>query len=121
MNIESNKLQELQMNVIEWAEERGIFDKATAIRQAFKTLEECGELISAVAEHEQDKRYNDYIHVDTDVTKEDVKDAIGDIIVTLIIQATMQGTTIQECLEQAYNEIKDRTGNMVNGTFVKDK
>ncbi|EHQ9055846.1 DUF1642 domain-containing protein [Enterococcus faecium] len=30
-----------------------------------------------------------------------------------------KGTNIQECLEMAYNEIKGRTGKMVDGVFVK--
>jgi len=49
-----------------------------------------------------------------------VKDAIGDIMVTLIIQCKMQGMDLQDCLESAYNVIKNRTGKMVDGVFVKD-
>lgn len=33
--------------------------------------------------------------------------------------ANHYGTTVRECLELAYNEIKGRTGKKVNGTFVK--
>lgn len=50
---------------------------------------------------------------------EAVKDGIGDTIVTLIILSMQKGTNIQECLEMAYNEIKGRTGKMVDGVFVK--
>ena len=31
------------------------------------------------------------------------------------------GVNIEECIEQAYQEIKNRKGKMVNGTFVKDE
>jgi NTP pyrophosphatase (non-canonical NTP hydrolase) len=48
-------------------------------------------------------------------------DALGDILVTIIIQAEMQGLKLEECLESAYNVISKRTGKMINGTFVKDK
>lgn len=45
---------------------------------------------------------------------------IGDILVTIIIQAEMQGVSLTECLESAYNVIAKRTGVMVNGQFVKN-
>ena len=45
---------------------------------------------------------------------------MGDIMVTLIIQAKMQGLSLEECLESAYNVITKRTGRMINGQFVKD-
>lgn len=47
------------------------------------------------------------------------KDSVGDVIVTLIILSMQKGTNVQECLEMAYNEIKGRTGKMVDGVFVK--
>jgi NTP pyrophosphatase (non-canonical NTP hydrolase) len=50
----------------------------------------------------------------------DIEDAIGDIMVTMIIQAEMQGVTIEECLNSAYDIISKRTGKMINGQFVKD-
>jgi hypothetical protein len=33
----------------------------------------------------------------------------------------MGGTTIEECIDEAYDVISKRTGKMVNGTFVKDE
>ena len=50
-----------------------------------------------------------------------LKDAIGDSLVTLIVLAYQLNLDTVGCLEQAYAEIKDRTGKMVNGTFVKDE
>lgn len=94
----------LQTKIVQWAEDRGIFQKATPIKQAFKTLEECGELIEAIAENDKDKTI----------------DAIGDIVVTLIIQCEMHGIKLDECVLSAYNQIKDRKGKMINGTFVKE-
>jgi NTP pyrophosphatase (non-canonical NTP hydrolase) len=69
-----------------------------------KTWEETDELITAI---ENDDR-------------EEVIDALGDILVTIIIQAEMQGLSLTECLESAYNVIAKRTGKMVDGQFVKD-
>lgn len=95
---------QLQTKIIEWAAERGIFEKATPIKQAFKTLEECGELIQAIAENDEAA----------------IRDAIGDIMVTLVIQSAMNNFDIEGCLQDAYDVIKDRKGKMVNGTFVKE-
>ena len=33
----------------------------------------------------------------------------------------LENTTLEECLNIAYNEIKSRTGKMINGKFVKDE
>ena len=34
--------------------------------------------------------------------------------------AFLESTTLKECLNIAYNEIKNRTGRIINGKFVKD-
>ena len=47
-------------------------------------------------------------------------DGIGDCVVVLTNLAHLAGTSIEECIDAAYNEIKDRTGKMSNGTFKKD-
>ena len=94
----------LESLVIDWAEEKGILESGTPIKQSFKTLEEVGELINAVST-------NNHL---------EIKDALGDILVTIIIQAKMQNLDLIECLESAYNTILKRTGKMIKGTFVKD-
>ncbi len=96
-----NKLEAL---VIEWSENKGILQKDTPARQADKTLEEVEELRAAIA----------------DDNREEIADALGDILVTIIIQAKMQNMSLVECLEGAYNIIAKRTGKMVDGQFVKD-
>lgn len=47
-------------------------------------------------------------------------DAVGDIMVVLIGYCMQRGLKIDKCLEVAYHEIKNRTGKIVNGVFVKD-
>lgn len=98
-------MEELEAKVLQWAKDKQILEKATTYKQALKTLEECGELLHSIGSDD----------------KEEIKDAIGDILVTLIIQAEMQGLTIKGCLQSAYNVIKDRSGVMSNGMFIKDK
>jgi NTP pyrophosphatase (non-canonical NTP hydrolase) len=51
----------------------------------------------------------------------EIKDGIGDSFVTLIILSKQLGLSPTECLEAAWNEIKDRTGKTVDGVFVKNE
>ena len=88
----------------EWANERGLYDKGDTKTQSLKLVEEVGEICRAVL------KGND----------SDVEDGIGDAVVVLTNLAELQGTTIEHCIEMAYNEIKDRKGKMHNGTFKKD-
>ena len=50
-----------------------------------------------------------------------LKDAIGDTLVTIIVLAHQLDLDVTECLSIAYEEIKNRKGKMVNGTFVKEE
>ena len=50
----------------------------------------------------------------------DVSDDIGDCIVVLFNIAVRNGLTLEQCMAQAYNDIKDRKGRMVDGIFVKE-
>lgn len=50
-----------------------------------------------------------------------IEDAIGDVLVCLINYSEIMKLDIVECLEGAYNEIKDRKGTLLpNGCFVKE-
>ena len=98
------KYDNLEKLVIEWAKEKGILTNGTPIKQSIKTNEEALELTSAIA----------------DGNRAEIEDALGDILVTIIIQAKMQNMDLLDCLEGAYNVISNRTGKMVDGQFVKD-
>ena len=95
-------MDELITKVEQWAKDKGL-NQADPKVQFLKVAEEFGEIASAMA------RSNDELF----------KDSVGDVIVTLIILSMQKGTNVQECLEMAYNEIKGRTGKMVDGVFVK--
>ena len=112
---------ELNIKVIGWAKDRSIFDKATPISQHIKTLEEVDELTMALNAQERGNLEFTCPKGNLKNTEHEIKDAIGDILVTLIIQTEMQGLTMEDCLESAYNIISKRTGKMVDGIFVKDK
>ena len=101
----SKKPLKMFSNIRQWAEERGLYDKGNAHTQYVKLQEEAGELAKALLEDD----------------KMEIMDAIGDMVVVLTNLAHLQETTIESCIAQAYNEIKNRKGSMINGTFVKDE
>ena len=96
-------MRDLEKLVIRWAEERNLIKGSNPESQMLKLLEEVGELASDIAK------------------RKDVKDSIGDSLVVLTLIARQFGTNLEECYSLAYNEIKDRKGRMINGTFVKDQ
>lgn len=115
-----SKFQTLHDLVIDWAEERGIFDKATPLAQIEKTREEVEETRDALVRIDENSRSELSWSQRRIELEREVADGIGDTVVTLIILAHLCGTDIEECLELAYNEIKDRKGKMVDGVFVKE-
>jgi len=52
---------------------------------------------------------------------EDIRDDIGDMLVVMINIIERNNLTLTNCLEQAWNDIKDRKGKMVDGIFVKEE
>lgn len=91
--------------VKEWAKDKGILDNPNPRAQAHKTIEESSELLEAVVDDEEPQ----------------IEVEMGDILVTLIVQAEMQGMHLEDCLQRAYEKIRDRKGRMENGTFVKEE
>ena len=112
--------QELEAKVLEWADDKGILEKATPLAQAKKTLEEVEELLEAVDAQEKEHYFFTNTKGKEVITADEIKDALGDILVTIIIGAELQGLKLEDCLESAYNVISKRTGKMVDGVFVKD-
>ena len=88
----------------DWAEYRGIYAEGDPKTQYIKLMEEAGELGRAILKQ----------------SREEQKDAIGDMVVVLTNLAELLDMPIEECVESAWNVISKRTGKMINGTFVKD-
>lgn len=95
---------EILNKINQWQEDRNFFGEggATVQSQFCKLIEEAGELAGNIARGR------------------DCKDDIGDILVVLNGIARLSGTTLEECAETAYNDIKDRCGEWRNGSFVKE-
>lgn len=46
--------------------------------------------------------------------------SLGMVVENLTVLAYRLDTNLKECLQSAYDEIKDRRGKMINGVFVKE-
>ena len=92
-------------NIRSWAEVRGIYENGDARTQYIKLQEEAGELAKAMLKDDQ----------------AEFVDAIGDMVVVLTNLAEQRNVRIETCIASAYNQISNRTGKMINGTFVKDE
>ncbi|PTI07182.1 MazG-like family protein [Staphylococcus warneri] len=101
----TNQLDQLVKAVEQWSIDKGL-DKGNSFTQYAKSSEEMGEVAAALCRDNIDA----------------LRDGIGDVVVTLVILAQQNNMTLQECLEQAYGEIKDRTGVMSkDGSFIKSE
>lgn len=87
-----------------WAAARNLIQGSSPEQQLPKLIEEVEELAESI---ERDIR-DDFI------------DAIGDCIVVLTIMAAQEGINVEDCIDAAWEEIKDRKGRMVDGIFVKE-
>ena len=101
-NVTWNQNERFEL-IRKWATERGIYDKGNSHTQYVKLMEEAGELAAALLNKDS----------------YEIKDAIGDMVVVLTNLAALEGMVIENCIDSAYNEIANRTGTMLNGTFVK--
>lgn len=92
-------------DIRQWAHDRNLIEGSDRFRQMVKLVEEQGELAAGIAKG----------------NTELVADSIGDMVVVLTILAEQSGLSIEGCIEQAYHEIKDRKGRMIDGVFVKSE
>lgn len=115
-------MNELIEKVKQWGVDKGITGpdgKGTLEKQSRKFREEAFETIDAIQDRILLYRSNEDISIIPDSLVK-IKDGIGDSIVTLILLAEMCDLNLEECLQHAYDEIKDRKGSMQAGTFVKN-
>lgn len=96
-------VQETTQLIKQWAEDRNLHT-ADPNKQALKLGEEFGELCQGLAKG----------------NKELVIDSIGDMYIVMTILSMQLGVNIEDCIEVAYDEIKDRKGKMINGVFIKE-
>lgn len=98
------KFEELQRKVLDWADQRDLLHEENRLKQWGKTQEEVLEIYQAMLDNDRPA----------------ILDGLGDATVTLIILADQNGMDLKNCLEAAYDEIKNRVGKTINGEFIKD-
>ena len=87
----------------QWHEDRNLIDGSTDKDQVLKLAQELGELSDSVCK------------------EKDMRDDLGDMLVVMINIMKRNNISIEECLQKAYDDIKDRKGKMVDGIFVKEE
>jgi len=94
----------VEIDIVRWAEARKIVPNSTPETQLLKAVSEIGELADATIKE----------------NREDIVDAVGDTMVCLIIYCALQNLNLVDCMEVAYDAIKNRKGTLrENGVFVK--
>lgn len=101
--IEEETLNTTQL-IKNWVHDRNIHT-AQPKDQFLKVVEEVGEIGAGLARGDRDL----------------IMDAVGDTYVTLVALCETMDIYIEECIDVAYDAIKDRTGRLVNGVFIKDE
>ena len=101
--IQERKVSQFDL-IRSWANERGLYSGGDTKTQTLKLMEEAGEICRAVLKND----------------RHEIIDGIGDCVVVLTNLAELIDMPIEDCIEVAYAEISNRTGKMVNGTYVKN-
>jgi|TARA_B100000768_G_C11253581_1_gene365292 NTP pyrophosphatase (non-canonical NTP hydrolase) len=86
----------------DWHHQRNLVEGSTDKDQYMKLIQEAGELSDSICKGK------------------DIRDDIGDMMVVLINIMVRNDLSLEECLKVAYDDIKGRTGRMVDGVFVKE-
>jgi NTP pyrophosphatase (non-canonical NTP hydrolase) len=95
----------IEIKIIQWAEARRIIPNSNPESQLLKAVSEMGELADATIKNDQ----------------EAIVDAVGDVMVCLINYCALQDINLVDCMEVAYDQIKNRRGSLLpNGVFKKD-
>lgn len=130
--------EELDGLIEGWANNKSLIKYENRFKQFEKIEEEIAETKKAMIQLEILEEAYDFFCKDSDNstpeevelikflaakisdTIQEIEDGIGDSIITLSIFAKQNFTSALKCLNLAWDEIKDRTGKTVGGTFIKD-
>lgn len=121
--------KELQGKVLDWADSHDLLNGENADKQFMKFIEEVFEYKTEFdILYNYKKFYRDrgeYIpssHMaEYERIKKKAKMEMGDIFVTLLVHCDQLGIDPVDCLEMAYEKIKNRKGKTVDGKFIKEE
>jgi len=99
---EEEHIKHAIQQIVSWHVTRNLIHGSTDKDQVLKLIQEVGELSDSICKEQSPI------------------DDIGDIMVVLINIIVRNGLTVTDCLNHAYNDIKDRKGKMIDGIFVKE-
>ena len=115
----------LQADVLRWAKDKDLLHIKNASKQFMKFIEEVFEfnveMVDFIHHLELSKRTKIYDKFSGATTERNMKLEMGDIFVTLIILCEQIGIDPEECLEMAYEKIKNRKGKTLHGNFYKQE
>ena len=95
---------DIEIKIIQWAEARKIIPNSNPESQLLKAVSEIGELADATIKKD----------------KEAIVDSVGDVMVCLINYCALQDINLVDCMEVAYDQIKNRKWILLpNGVFQK--
>ena len=110
-----------ESNILQWAEDRGFFseDGPIPLKQHDVLVEEVLELRDEILKATTIAKTG-IPGIQGMVCRRSAKVELGDCGVVLIIMARLMGTSLEECLELAYDKIKDREGEWRDGKWTKE-
>ena len=95
----------IELDIVRWAEARKIIPNSTPSTQLLKAVSEIGELADATIKNDRDN----------------IIDSVGDVMVCLVNYCALQNINLVDCMQVAYDQIKNRKGTLLpNGVFVKE-
>jgi hypothetical protein len=96
---------DIENKILIWASQRKIVPNSTPATQLLKAVSEMGELADATIKNHEDE----------------IIDAVGDVMVCLVVYCALRDINLVSCMEVAYDQIKNRKGILLpNGVFVKE-
>lgn len=119
--------EKLQMEVLNWAESKELVHAEYVDKQFLKFIEEIFEfktefdILVRYRKYYRDNPQKRIPKAEHNRLTKNVKLEMGDILVTLIILSKQLDLNPEECLQVAYEKIKNRKGKTINGTFIKDE
>tara|TARA_R110001606_G_scaffold173922_1_gene320405 strand:+ start:196 stop:525 length:330 start_codon:yes stop_codon:yes gene_type:complete len=99
---EEEHIKHAIQQVVSWHLARNLIHGSTDKDQVLKLIQEVGELSDSICKQQSPI------------------DDIGDIMVVLLNIAVRNNLSLTDCINHAYNDIKDRKGQMIDGIFVKE-
>lgn len=105
---QGEELYNVISDIILWGRDKGLEDPKAQLN---KVIEETGEIAHEICRNHYD--------LESLEQPDELYDALGDTLVTIIILCDILNIDPLVALETAWSEIKDRHGKTENGTFVK--